>query len=559
VLTGWYLDDGDLSNGVDTFLSDYTSYDGKLALQSSWIGQTLYFTKGFFDDAGNLEKSWDGTSVTGIYRVGQITAASNINDTPTGSVTITGTATKGSTLALSDTIADADGLGSFTYQWLRDGSEISGATSSTYVLSQTDVGTNISASVSYTDDYGTAEIVTSEATDAIANVNDTPTGSVTITGTVSKGETLTADTSGLSDPDTLSSFNFVWLRDGTPISGAIASSYGLTQEDVGAQISMQVSYTDGGGTLESVTSDPTQAVTNINDDTFEGNDGDNTLSGGDGADKISGGLGNDTITASPSNDLMDGGEGIDTAIYSGNLGNYKLTLGPSSTIMTDRTGTEGTDTLVDIEKLTFADRTLDLDNYSSLTQLNDTQFSDLAKVYVAYFNRAADAEGLYFWADKLAEGMDMATIASYFSQSAEAKALYPDTANTSAFVTAVYANVLGRTPDQAGFDFWTTTLNNGSMQPATFVLSIIGGAQGADITYLSNKADLGVYFSAIKGMSDGVDAQNVLNIFGDQSTSNTAGAKASVDGHFTDATASGSGEFIFELVGIVNDPFAGVI
>ena len=278
--------------------------------------------------------------------------------------------------------------------------------------------------------------------------------------------------------------------------------------------------------------------------------GDDTMYGYDGNDQITGGSGDDQI---------DGGEGIDTAAYSGNLGNYKLTLGPSSTIMTDRTGAEGTDTVINIEKLAFTDRTLDLTNYSSLTQLNDTQFSDLAKVYVAYFNRAADAEGLYFWADKLAEGMDMATIASYFSQSTEAKALYPDTANTSAFVTAVYANVLGRTPDQEGFDFWTTNLNNGAMQPATFVLSIIGGAQGADITYLSNKADLGVYFSAIKGMSNVADSQNVLNIFGDQSTSNTAGAKASVDGHFTDATASGSGEFIFQLVGIVNDPFAGVI
>ena len=60
-------------------------------------------------------------------------------------------------------------------------------------------------------------------------------------------------------------------------------------------------------------------------------------------------------------------------------------------------------------------------------------------------------------------------------------------------------------------------------------------------------------------MSDVTDAQNVLNIFGDQATSNTAGAKASVDGHYSDATASGGGEFIFELVGIVNDPFAGVI
>ena len=295
------------------------------------------------------------------------------------------------------------------------------------------------------------------------------------------------------------------------------------------------------------------------DNLLWGNEGGDAINGGSGNDSLYGGVGNDELNGGIGNDLVDGDVGNDIAAYLGVKGSYTLTLGPSSTTITDRNGSEGTDTLINVEKLAFTDRTLDLDNYSSLTQLNDTQFSDLAKVYVAYFNRVADAEGLYFWAVKLAEGMDMETIASYFSQSAEAKALYPDTADTSAFVTAVYSNVLGRTPDLAGFDFWTTVLNNGTMQPATFVLSIIGGAQGADITYLFNKADLGVYFAAIKGMSDVTDAQNVLNIFGDQATSNTAGAKASVDGHYADATASGGGEFIFELVGIVNDPFAAGI
>ena len=222
-------------------------------------------------------------------------------------------------------------------------------------------------------------------------------------------------------------------------------------------------------------------------DRLLGYTGNDELNGGGGNDSLYGGAGDDVLYGGGSNDLVDGDVGNDIAAYLGVKGSYKLTLGPSSTTITDRNGSEGTDTLINIEKLAFNGHTLDLTNYSSLTQLSNTQFKALAEVYVAYFNRAADAEGLYFWADKLAEGMDMATIASYFSQSAEAKALYPNTADTSAFVTAVYANVLGRTPDQAGFEFWTTNLNNGSMQPATFVLSIIGGAQGPDITYLSTR------------------------------------------------------------------------
>nr|WP_246253308.1 DUF4214 domain-containing protein [Sulfitobacter maritimus] len=278
--------------------------------------------------------------------------------------------------------------------------------------------------------------------------------------------------------------------------------------------------------------------------------GRNTLRGSAEADFLFGGGSNDTI---------DGRAGIDTAAYLGARGSYTLTISKSATRITDREGSEGRDTLIDIEQLAFSDHLMDLEDYSSLTRLSSSKFSDLAKVYVAYFGRAADAEGLYFWADKLAEGMDMHTIASHFSQSAEAKALYPNTGDTSGFVSAVYANVLGRTPDQAGFNFWTTHLSNGSLSPATFVLSIIGGAQGGDITYLSHKADLGVYFSAIKGMSDVSDAQEILNIFGDQATSNVEAAKDSIDRYFDAASADNSGQFIFNLIGVVDDPFAGAL
>lgn len=74
MLTGWYLDDGDLTNGVDTYLDDYTSFDGSIVLADAWAGKTLYFSKGFFDDLGELESSWDGESADGLYRIGVIEA-----------------------------------------------------------------------------------------------------------------------------------------------------------------------------------------------------------------------------------------------------------------------------------------------------------------------------------------------------------------------------------------------------------------------------------------------------------------------------------------------------
>ena len=202
-----------------------------------------------------------------------------VNDDPAGSVTIEGTAIEGETLTVVASLTDADGVGSFSYQWLRDGIEITSGTGSTsdteatgYTLTSADIGSEISVRVSYTDGYGTAESVTSAATSAVLNVNDDPVGSVTIEGTAIEGETLTVVAS-LTDADGVGSFSYQWLRDGIEITSGTGSTsdteatgYTLTSADIGSEISVRVSYTDGYGTAESVTSAATSAVLNVNDD-----------------------------------------------------------------------------------------------------------------------------------------------------------------------------------------------------------------------------------------------------------------------------------------------------
>ncbi len=197
----------------------------------------------------------------------QTAAVANVNDAPVGVPTITGTVTEDQVLTADTSgISDADGLGAFSYQWLRDGVAIGGATGSIYTLGDADVGTQISVQVSYTDAQGTAEgPLTSAQTAAVANVNDAPAGVPTITGTVTEDQVLTADTSGISDADGLGAFSYQWLRGGVAIGGATASTYTLGDADVGNQISVRVSYTDGHSTAESVTSTQTAAVTNVND------------------------------------------------------------------------------------------------------------------------------------------------------------------------------------------------------------------------------------------------------------------------------------------------------
>jgi uncharacterized delta-60 repeat protein len=228
--------------------------DATLVLDQAQVGQTIAVQASYTDGQGTAE------SVTSAAT----SAVANVNDAPTGRVTISGTAAEGQTLTASHTLADADGLGTVSYQWLADGSAISGATDATLVLDQAQVGQTIAVQASYTDGQGTAESVTSAATSAVANVNDAPTGRVTISGTAAEGQTLTASHT-LADADGLGTVSYQWLADGSAISGATDATLVLDQAQVGRAISVQASYTDGQGTAESVTSAATSAVANVND------------------------------------------------------------------------------------------------------------------------------------------------------------------------------------------------------------------------------------------------------------------------------------------------------
>jgi hypothetical protein len=259
--------------------------------------------------------------------------------------------------------------------------------------------------------------------------------------------------------------------------------------------------------------------------------------------------------------VLNGGDGLDTASMELSLKDATVSVGSNGVVtITDRNDTGGADTLTNIEIVQFSNKVMGLKDFLSLTKLSDAQFKELAEMYVAYFNRAPDAEGLFYWADKLAEGRTMDQIAERFFDQDETRALYTDPSDTDAFVTSVYANVLGRTPDADGFTFWKGKLSANEVTQGAFVLNIIEAAKNgggpSDAAYLSDKTDLGIYFSAIKGLSDSTDGSQVMAIFGDQATSNKTNAKTAIDEHYADATTSGDGEFIFNVVGVVSDPFA---
>ena len=103
--------------------------------------------------------------------------------------------------------------------------------------------------------------------EAAVGGNTAPTGLPTISGTARVGETLPASSAGISDADGLANATYAWqwiTNDGTSdadISGATGATYTLTASEAGKTIKVRVTFTDDGGTEETLVSATTTAVT----------------------------------------------------------------------------------------------------------------------------------------------------------------------------------------------------------------------------------------------------------------------------------------------------------
>ena len=145
---------------ADTDIDDAT--DSTYTLTGGDVGKTIQVKVTFTDDADNQES---------LTSVATETVAAKPNTAPTGLPTISGTPQVDQTLtADTSPIDDEDGLTnvSYRYQWIAGGSDIDGATGSTYTLTSSEQGQTVQVRVTFTDDDDNAETLTSEATVAVA-------------------------------------------------------------------------------------------------------------------------------------------------------------------------------------------------------------------------------------------------------------------------------------------------------------------------------------------------------------------------------------------------------
>ena len=155
-------------------------------------------------------------------------------------------------------LADFDRATTVNYQWLLDGTPISGATAISYTVPESAYNRVLSCQVTAAN--GDTAPITASSRKATVAVGPAlrATGAPTMTGPVRKGQRLTAKVGSFTPAATTTSFQ--WLRDGKAIASATAASYVVGAADTGRLVSVTVTVQRAGWTSTSVTTKAVKAA-----------------------------------------------------------------------------------------------------------------------------------------------------------------------------------------------------------------------------------------------------------------------------------------------------------
>lgn len=115
-------------------------------------------------------------------------------------------------------------------------------------------------------------------------------------------------------------------------------------------------------------------------------------------------------------------------------------------------------------------------------------------VYIAYYGRPGDPEGVRYWADRSEqEGGSLDSIIQEFGSSQEFNERFGHM-NHEELVTNIYWQLFDRQPDEAGVAYYTDLLNRGAKSLQTITLDVLFGARGGDVDVLAYKLGVSATF-----------------------------------------------------------------
>ncbi|MBC3882798.1 DUF4214 domain-containing protein [Undibacterium sp. LX40W] len=163
----------------------------------------------------------------------------------------------------------------------------------------------------------------------------------------------------------------------------------------------------------------------------------------------------------------------------------------------------------------FSDYTLNLSVAGKSITISNERLRQLAELYVAFFNRIPDADGMAYWIEQIRNGMSNDQLADQFYNAAvlySEQTGYSKNMSNADFVKIIYKNVLGRSgPSAPGDDevgYWVKELESGKTK-SFLVLTMLNSAHTfkGDATWgwvpqlLDNKVDVGLLFSVQQGLN----------------------------------------------------------
>ncbi|MFM0142933.1 Ig-like domain-containing protein [Paraburkholderia sp. RL18-085-BIA-A] len=193
-----------------------------------------------------------------------------------------------------------------------------------------------------------------------------------------------------------------------------------------------------------------------------------TVSSGAGSSVFAGG-GNDVLqfvspaasathAAAPgaaSTTMLDGGAGVDTAVFNGARSDYTVQAHDGYIIVSDNAQPQQQVVVINVENLQFADVTVAVDNRAALTSI--------AGLYQDVLGRQADLQGFNFWGQQQQNGVTLGQVALDMISSAESQAAHPMVfnGNPAHDIQLLYQGIFGRAGDPAGVTFWINQMHQG--------------------------------------------------------------------------------------------------
>jgi hypothetical protein len=221
------------------------------------------------------------------------------------------------------------------------------------------------------------------------------------------------------------------------------------------------------------------------------------------------------ITGGGGSNTIDGGDGNDTAVYLGNRTAVSLAKLMDGGFAVEKSNAAGRDTLANIEHLKFTDMSINLGVGLKSKTIDANALKAIIELYIAYFNRVPDADGMSYWIGESKAGASIEQIGMSFYSAAVSPTFsaltgYSDSMSNVDFVKIIYKNVLGRNEvDQGGLDYWSTSLASGAQTRGSLIKTILDSAHSfkgrSDFGYvadlLDNKFAVGKYFSIDQGIT----------------------------------------------------------